>query len=91
MLAEALLLAGATALHIGLKSTQQLNVMHHRVWWVPPTSLCLASVEVYVVARVARSGWGLEVVLPVALGGATGCILAMEWHRRARKRKENSK
>lgn len=84
---EALALAAATFAHVSLKAAQQLNVVHHRLWWVPPTSLLLAAVEVYVVVRVAASGWGLGVVLPMALGGASGCMLVMVAHKRIRERR----
>ncbi len=83
----ALALFCATFLHIALKACQQLNVIHHRLWWVPPVSLALAAVEVYVVVQVASSGWGFDVVLPMAAGGASGCMLMMVAHKRVRERK----
>lgn len=87
MLTESLVLGAATFCHIGLKSVQQLNVVYHRMLWVAPTSLGLASVEVYVVSQIAVRGFGLAVVLPVAIGASLGCMTAMAVHRRARARK----
>ena len=87
MLTETLLLFAATFCHIGLKACQQLNVVFDRVWWVPPTSLGLACVEVYVISQVAVRGFGVWVVLPVAVGASLGCLSAMAVHRRARTRK----
>jgi hypothetical protein len=83
-----LLLAVVTYAYIGLKATQNLNIIHHRVWWVPPTSLLLAATEVYVIARVARSGLEWGVVLALATGGSLGSITAMHVHQRARRRKQ---
>lgn len=63
-----------------LKALQQLNVVHHKVWWVMPTSMGMALTEVFVIANVAHMGWGW-IVVPVGLGGGLGCIAAMNLHR----------
>lgn len=66
-----------------LKAFQQLSVVHHRTWWIIPTSMAMAACEVYVVANVARVGWGW-IVLAVGLGSGLGCLAAMFIHRRIR-------
>lgn len=66
-----------------LKAFQQLSVVHHRTGWIIPTSMAMAACEVYVVANVARVGWGW-IVLAVGLGSGLGCLAAMSIHRRIR-------
>lgn len=69
---------------IFLKAWQQLNVVHHQLWWIVPTSFCLAACEVYLVFHMARSGvdW---IVLPLGLGAGLGCLCSMLLHKRIRK------
>lgn len=66
-----------------IKAFQQLNVVHHKVWWVVPTSFAMAVCEVWVIANVAHQGWGW-IVLPIGLGGGLGCVAAMLFHKRFR-------
>lgn len=73
----------ASFVFVSLKAWQQLNVVHHKVWWVLPTSMAMAACEVFVISAAARSGWGW-IVIPVGLGGGLGCIAAMAIHRRVR-------
>lgn len=69
---------------IFLKAWQQLNVVHHQVWWILPTSMLMAVCEVYVVSVAAVQGWGW-IVLPVGLGSGLGCLTSMVIHKRMRK------
>lgn len=64
---------------VGLKSIQQLNVVHKAYWWILPTSMLMAVCEVYVVATVAAQGWGL-VVLAIGSGAGFGAMLATYLH-----------
>lgn len=64
---------------VGMKSVQQLNVYHKKYWWIVPTSLAMATCEVYVVASVARNGWG-TIVLAVGLGAGIGAVIATWLH-----------
>jgi hypothetical protein len=64
---------------VGLKSTQQLNVQHKQYVWILPTSLLMATCEVYVVASVAKNGWGWLVVA-IGLGAGLGAIAATWLH-----------
>ena len=87
MIPDAALLTLATAGHVGLRSLQQLNVVHERFLWILPTSLGIAAAEVVLIVRVAHGGGGLlATALPMAVGGAAGCALAMVAHRWARER-----
>jgi hypothetical protein len=74
----------ASFVFIFLKAWQQLNVVHHQLWWVMPTSMGMAVCEVYVVSTVAIQGWGW-VVLSVGLGSGLGCVASMLVHKRMRK------
>jgi len=73
----------ASFVFVGLKALQQLNVVHHKVYWVVPVSFAMAVCEVFVVVQSARSGWGW-IVLPIGLGSGLGCLLAMAIHKRFR-------
>jgi hypothetical protein len=73
----------ASFVFVLLKAFQQLNVVHHQVWWIMPVSFGMATCEVMVVANVATAGWGW-IVLPIGLGGGLGCLSAMWLHRRFR-------
>ena len=79
-----LLAFAASFVFVLLKAMQQLNVVHHQLWWVMPTSMSMAVCEVFVVANVAHLGWGW-IVLPVGLGGGLGCVVAMVAHKRVRE------
>lgn len=71
-------------LFVGLRSIQQLNVMHHRISWVIPTSLCMALCEVTSLLNVIKGGWWSWV--PMFAGGCSGCVLAMHLHLVMRRR-----
>jgi len=73
----------ASFVFVGLKAAQQLNVVHDKVWWVVPVSFGMAVCEVFVIANVARLGWGW-IILPVGFGSGLGCLFAMLIHRRYR-------
>jgi hypothetical protein len=74
--------------YIFLKAWQQLNVIHHQLFWIVPTSFLMALCEVYTVVHVAHQGVGL-VALPLGLGGGLGCLASMLLHKRTRKEKNN--
>lgn len=69
----------ASLVFVGLKSTQQLNVVHKQYWWILPTSLAMASMEVFVVATVAKNGWGW-LALAIGLGAGIGAMAATWLH-----------
>ena len=66
-------------IYVGLKSLQQLNVVHQKYLWILPVSMMMAVCEVYVVASVAKNGWGW-IVLSVGAGGGIGSITATWLH-----------
>ena len=72
----------AAYLLVALKAFQQLNVVHHKVYWIPPVSYGMAlgtAIEVLVIVDV-----GLIAVVPIGTGGWMGAITAMLIHRRLR-------
>lgn len=67
---------------IALKAFQQLNVTKHHPLLVFPTSLCMASVEYFLIVKVVHVGYSLMVVLSVGLGAGIGAVCAMYAHRK---------
>jgi hypothetical protein len=65
--------------YVGLKSVQQLNVVHRKYIWIVPVSMLMAAVEVFVVASVAKFGWGW-LVFWVGLGSGLGSLCATWAH-----------
>ena len=76
------LLFFASFVFIFLKAFQQRNVAFNHDWWVLPTSLCMAAVEVYLIVEVAREGYGFGIWLAVGMGSGLGALAAMHLHRR---------
>lgn len=68
-----------------LRSWQQLNVVHKKYVWVIPTSMLMATCEVFTVYQAAHNGWGI-IVLPIGIGGGIGCMISMYIHGRLHKR-----
>jgi hypothetical protein len=74
----------ATFALVFLKAFQQLNVVHHKTLLVVPTSFGMAACEVASVGMIAiTQDWWL--VVPMGLGGGTGCLLSMAAHRKVRQ------
>lgn len=77
-----LLLAGAQFLFVFLKAFQQRNVAFDNFIAVIPVSILMAATEVFVVAKVASTGWHPGVVLSIGLASGGGAVSAMLLHRR---------
>jgi hypothetical protein len=77
-----LLAFAASFFYVGLKSFQQLNVSHRKYAWILPTSWAMAALEVYVVASMAKNGWGW-LVFWVGLGSGLGSAAATWIHAKA--------
>jgi len=69
---------------VGMKSFQQLNVVHKQYLLVMPTSMLMALCEVYVIATVAKSGFGWLAFF-VGLGAGLGCMTSMYFHGKLTK------
>ena len=65
-----------------LKAFQQRNVAFDHYGWILPTSMLMATAEVYVIAVIVRVGYDPLLVISVGCGGGLGCLLAMVVHRR---------
>lgn len=65
---------------IFLKSFQQLNVVKKQYWWIVPTSVIMAFVEVFVIATTARNGWQWALVILIGVGSGMGSLLATWVH-----------
>lgn len=83
-----LTLFGTSAVFIGLRAFQQLNVQHDRFWWVPPTTAMMALVEMAQILIVVKEN-SLWSAVPIACGGILGCWASMYYHRRLRQRSKN--
>ena len=64
-----------------LKAFQSRNVVLDRDRWVMPTAALIACAEVGMLVAIIEDP-GLWAILPVALGGGLGALLAMRVHRR---------
>jgi len=64
---------------VGLRSFQQLNVVHRKYVWVLPTSMCMAGCEVFLISTAAK-GYGL-IVVAMGLGAGLGCMASMRLHQ----------
>lgn len=85
MIATALWIFTVSFAFIFLKAWQQLNVIHHQIWWIIPTSFALAVCEVFLIVQAAEYGvsW---IVFPLGLGAGIGCLSSMMLHRWMRDR-----
>ena len=82
---EAWLMAATFAssfVFIGLKAWQQRSVAFRNYWWIPPTSMAMAFVEVFIIANIAQQGWNIALVLMVGLGSGLGALAATYSHNR---------
>lgn len=74
-------------LFVALKAAQQLNVVHKQYMWVLPTSMLMATCEVYVIAQAAVNGWGW-IVLFIGAGSGLGAMVSMWLHGKLMELKE---
>jgi hypothetical protein len=72
----------ASLVLVGMKSLQQLNVQHEKVWWIPPTTYCLAAFEIYLWSRASSAN--LLFWFSVATGAWMGSLGAIWVHKRLR-------
>ena len=68
--------------YIGVKSIQQLNVSQKLYWLIPPFSILMALLEVYVVSTISKNGMEglMELALALGLGGGFGSVCATYMH-----------
>ena len=78
---------GACYCYVLLRAFQQRNVAFDNYRWIVPTSYFMASMDVFIVAFIAHTGWSVGIVLANGTGAALGCISAMYAHHRWVKKK----
>ena len=83
-LAQALMVLGSSFAMVSARAFQQLNVMHHNVKWVIPTSGVMALMEATIVINVVSAGYWT--VPFMCVGGGAGCLCAMMSHKRLREK-----
>lgn len=71
----------AAFVFVGLRSTQQLNVVHKKYKWILPTSYMMAFVEVFLISQMAANGVGW-IVFFIGTGGGLGSMAATWFHGR---------
>ena len=72
----------ASFFYVGCKSCQQLNVSNKIYWLIPPFSILMALLEIYVVSTISKNGMEdlLWLALALGLGGGFGSVCATYWH-----------
>lgn len=76
--------------YVGIKSIQQLNVSNKLYWLIPPFSVLMALLEIYVVSTVSHHDAQDLTQLAIALGcgGGFGSVVATYLHDYLMKNKE---
>ena len=73
-------------IYVGLKATQQRQVMAAEYWKMPPFSMVMAFCEVFIVANVAKTAHGLfplaGLAFAIGAGSALGSIFGTWLHAR---------
>lgn len=87
---DGLITAGVSFVYVGLRSFQQLNVVHRQYLKVLPTSFAMAAADVYLIALIASRGWNLYLVALYGLGAGLGAMTAMRIQHSGREREERA-
>lgn len=69
--------------NVFFKAFQQLNVVHHKIYWIIPVSYVMAACEVFIIWQIATAQ-NLWLLFPIGTGAGIGCILSMVLHKRLR-------
>lgn len=76
---------GLSFLYVMLKAWQQLNVVHDNFWWIFPTSVGMATAEVYTVHNILASGGSFSYIAAMGIGASFGSCVAMVLHKKMRR------
>ena len=68
--------------YVMLRAFQQRNVAFDNYWWIPPTSYCMAAVDMYVIVNVSRNGMTWMYVAVYGTSAAMGALVAMWFHKK---------
>lgn len=63
---------------VGLKITQQQNVIHSRKYWAIGCSFAMVACDVGLIGLIAKNSWAIA--FPCGCGGALGCVLAIHYY-----------
>ncbi len=72
----------ATLGYVTVRAFQQRNVAHANLKWIPPTSYAMAVLDVYIMATVAKNGFGWPLVAVYGTAGFLGAYIAIWFHKR---------
>lgn len=70
--------------NVFFKAFQQLNVVHHKIFWIVPVSYVMAACEVFIIWQIAAQQ-DLWLLFPIGTGAGLGCVLSMILHKHLRK------
>ncbi len=82
--------AVAYFIYVAAKATQQLNVVHDCKRMIPLVSVIMAVCDVVIMGNIAVEAVALDVqglvliIVAMALGGTSGSLVAMRFHKRIR-------
>lgn len=71
---------GVALTYVGLRSFQQLNVMHSKYRLIPPVSMLMAIADWWTINKVVSQGW--HIAIAIGIGGATGACISVWAHKR---------
>lgn len=66
--------------YVGLRSFQQLNVMHSKYKLIPFVSMMMALADWWTINKIVAQGW--HIALAIGLGGACGACISVWAHKR---------
>ena len=82
----------ASLVYVGLKATQQLNVVYHIVWAIIPVSYGMALCEFFLVGYIdvdaveavslCEQAW---LIFQIGTGAGIGAVFSMILHKRVRR------
>lgn len=81
-----LILAASAWAMVFLKALQSQNVVHGHYIAATVTSMLLAIAEVALITIVVARGW--DSLLPVMVGGTSGVLMTMLFHRKFIRKEE---
>ena len=67
---------------VGLRAFQQRNVAFDNYKAILPTSIAMSTIEAFVIANIAKSGFSISTVSAMALGASIGSLIAMKAHKK---------
>ncbi len=77
--------------YVAAKATQQLNVVYDCKRLIPAVSMVMAICDVVIMGNIAVEAVAFDVkglvliIFAMALGGTSGSLAAMAWHKKMRK------